>query len=309
MTNEQRKKKIIDFINKNKGCSKQAIINFLDGDRSRKPALNLIKELEIEGIVIDIKDKPNSKNSKLFVNNNNLFAIVPRELDEFESLFITFFRDHAQKSAVHVNDIYPLIRQIISRHKKKLKKRRLTLDELGYLIRSNRFLRDVIEGFGSILALVVKALEIFREFVQTYTIRAIIEWPNEINDSDSLNKLITISFFKISLIQTEIVKIINSTIPNLDPIEPEIRGASFFNLKNILIQCIFGKSSLDETRKYYRLFGIENDIRPLLDFMAKINKSTYKTNNYLPLNEWGLHDPSEWNAKMFRRVLKGYDPD
>jgi hypothetical protein len=63
-----------------------------------------------------------------------------------------------------------------------------------------------------------------------------------------------------------------------------------------------------ESASIIGFFGIESDIKPLLDFMIRINNSTYKHNDYLQLKEWGLHNPSEWNAKMFRRVLKGYDP-
>ena len=67
-----------------------------------------------EGIVISgPKDKPKSRDHKLFVNTNNPLIIIPKELEQFENAFFVLLRKTVDTLEVHSDS--PFSYNLISR--------------------------------------------------------------------------------------------------------------------------------------------------------------------------------------------------
>lgn len=299
---------IIDYINSHQYCGKNTVAHALQDYMAKKTVLKLIDELQSDGIIDNKKNlnKPKGTRHPLVVNNSNILLQVPVEIEEFETLFISFLQENMRKTAVHTTDLCPVITHIFLSHKKELKKKddeKLSIAEVGDIIRTDSNLRYLVDGLGTFLSMIVKSIEIFREFVQIYTIRAVIEWPDKVADKNLLNKLITQTFAKISTIQVKFIEIISSSIPLVDPIGLQVTEGRFFDVNKSLLDILAGESRRKEILDYYKYFEVEKDIEPVINYLYKISKNMdVERNKYLPLKEWGLHDVSEWNAETLRTV-------
>jgi hypothetical protein len=59
----------------------------MNGNHSRITILNILKGLEEKNIIIAKKDKPNSQEYHLFINSQNVLALLQGELQEFKKSF------------------------------------------------------------------------------------------------------------------------------------------------------------------------------------------------------------------------------
>ena len=84
---EQRRKKVIDFISEHQGCMAEDLVEGVQDFIGRGKVFNILKNLKDEMIVKEEKSKPNSRNIKLFVIKGNPLVTVPKKLYEFKASF------------------------------------------------------------------------------------------------------------------------------------------------------------------------------------------------------------------------------
>src|ERR1044071_6458269 len=82
---------ITDFIISNQGCSKEEIVRKLDKFMSRKTIFKLLNELSDVKITRHEREKPNSRNYKIYVDSQNPAVLVPREIQTFQRIFSSLY--------------------------------------------------------------------------------------------------------------------------------------------------------------------------------------------------------------------------
>jgi hypothetical protein len=170
-TEEDRRTKIIEYISSHQGCNLEDIVRGTENYVSRVTVYKILGLLEKVGAVRRQKDKPNSRDHKFFVDTNNPLISLPKEFDEFKKYY------------------YPLL-DIVKKEVKKY---------LAYQGRRG----DIYRCFYDLANLGL----IFGEFVRIYNTRALLVWPKQIRDNDSLKNLYMLLFSKVLEILGEISKV------------------------------------------------------------------------------------------------------
>src|SRR5919197_1878913 len=83
-----REWKIIDYITKHPGCSKQDVVRGMDGNPSRITVLNILDCLEASKLIIAKKKKTNSQIYNLYINNENFLISEKQRLDDLKNGFL-----------------------------------------------------------------------------------------------------------------------------------------------------------------------------------------------------------------------------
>src|SRR5215469_5266398 len=130
---EDRRTKIIEYITNHQGCNIQEVIRGVENYVSRVTVYKILGSLEKVGAIRRQKDKPNSRDFKLFVDTNNPLISLPKEFDEFKKYY------------------YPLLERL----KKDIKE---------YLTYQDRNAEEIIQCFGDLDLLGL----IFAEFIRIY---------------------------------------------------------------------------------------------------------------------------------------------
>ncbi|MGB7638980.1 MAG: BlaI/MecI/CopY family transcriptional regulator [Nitrososphaeraceae archaeon] len=89
--------KIIEYIKKNAGCSKQDVVRGMNGDPSRITILNILNKLENERMIIARKERTNSQIYRLFVNNESLIITKKQLLDDFKNSYLKLLEKSKEK--------------------------------------------------------------------------------------------------------------------------------------------------------------------------------------------------------------------
>lgn len=183
---EDRSTKIIEYITNHQGCNIQEVIRGVENYVSRVTVFNILDSLEKVGAIRRQKDKPNSRDHKLFVDTNNPLISLPKEFDEFKKTY------------------YSLLETV----KKNIK------EYLSYPQRDRFNTSMCFKELGD-LGL------IFGEFIRIYNARALLAWPNQIRDPESLKNLYMLFFSKVLEILDEIDKVFQFLFLDLGDLEKE----------------------------------------------------------------------------------------
>lgn len=154
---EERRTRILEYIINHQGCNVQDVIRRVEGYVSRVTVFNIIESLEKVGAIRKQKDKPNSRDHKLFADSNNPLISLPKEFDEFKEYY------------------YPLLEAI----KEQVK------------IEDN--IAQTCRYFGYLASLGL----IFGELVRIYDTRALLVWPKQIRDTETLKNLYILFFSEV----------------------------------------------------------------------------------------------------------------
>ena len=148
---KERREIIIKFVSQNQGCTFGQIAEGVKDKISRVPAYNIVSDLVDDVIVKD--EKVNRRDHRYFVDTNNPVIVTSREIDEFESAYISLLK----KVKEHINRRY---HELKTRH-------------------SNPEQRNVDEADEFLYAtdLIPRLLSIFSEVLKTYMLRSTIIWP------------------------------------------------------------------------------------------------------------------------------------
>src|SRR5215216_2270590 len=170
LNENKRRSIIIEYIKNNPGCNKQKVVNALDGQLSRVPILNTLKELKKERIIHELKEKQNSRDHKLFVNTGNIVVSVSQEIDELEKSFFSLFKSIKKK----YDAVYSSANS------------------------TNTYKGNIQDDVSKIVNLLWESSSIFYEIVNVYLLRSVILWPKKVQDKDVLKKLYSIVYTKIA---------------------------------------------------------------------------------------------------------------
>lgn len=80
---------------------------------------------------------------------------------------------------------------------KKKHNKKLTSGEIVNIMQDVDVSSD-FEEMSIYISFIIKAIDLFNEFVRLYTVQSMAKWSIEINDRRSLNKLLSLVFNKIS---------------------------------------------------------------------------------------------------------------
>jgi hypothetical protein len=185
MEEKERREIIIEFISQNQGCTFGQIAEGVEDKISRVPAYNTVSDLVDDGIVKD--EKVNRRDHRFFVDANNPMIVVSREIDEFESVYISLLK----KVREHINRRY---HDVMAR---------------DYSDPLHRSLGEIDEVFNT-TDLISTSFRIFSEVLKMYMLRSTILWPNIIEDKDFRNMLNSTVFAKFSDIRNHVHEIFSS---------------------------------------------------------------------------------------------------
>ena len=107
---EDRSAKVVEFIRNHQGCNFQALVNGVENYMSRVTAYNTVHSLEKVGVIRAQKDKPNSRDHKLFVTTDNLLVSIPQELNEFEKSYLKLL--DKSKERIRKKDFSPFVKKL-----------------------------------------------------------------------------------------------------------------------------------------------------------------------------------------------------
>ncbi len=269
MDNSTRRKKITNYIKDNPGCNIQDIVK--DGEKkgygAKKTIENILDELEKENILRKSKEKPNSRQYQLFVDNENLFLIIPSQLDELFSR-LKIFMEHLKSMyfkpfANWPNFDYALGTMIFSSETEKM----------YYLL-------------GRILKLPIVIVDVIND---AFMFHYYCIWPTKITNQLILTKLISLYFTKIAEMNIYLFK-------EIDNLKNHFKDFDKIFQKNIHIYQSYADSkSYSPLKKIIALehscdlpyLGDELDF--VLDYLWEINKD-YLQYIYPELNIYGLVD-------------------
>jgi hypothetical protein len=181
---EDRRTKIIEYITNHQGCNIQDVIRGVGDYVSRVTVFIILDSLEKVGAIRRQKDKPNSRDHKLFVDTNNPLISLPKEFVEFKRHY------------------YPLL-EIVKKEYKEQKQ----------LTPSKPSEED--------LMLLGRLGLIFVEFIRIYDCRALLVWPKQITDTESLKSLYMLFFSEVLEILGELKKVFKFVLSDLGPLTEE----------------------------------------------------------------------------------------
>lgn len=177
---DDNEKKVFEYIKNNPGKSKQDVVKALLGTRSRGLVFDIIKKLVKSKMVIQRSDDTNIQRHQLFVNSESLIIQVEKDIKAFKRSYLN------------------LIKRANEEYRKKLN---LNEDELK---KSRRPQIDIPEIYSSGVANDLS--NIFKQLILYYSLNAIFKWPEQIKDSESLNRIYLMVFQSLNEIFSELVK-------------------------------------------------------------------------------------------------------
>jgi hypothetical protein len=303
MNEEQRRKKVIDFISEHQGCIAEDLVEGIKNDIGRGKIFHILENLKVEMIVTEVRAKPNSRNIKLYVDKDNPLVIVPKKLDEFKQLFMVFLKSIRKdiRSTVFMSNFH------FKRFKKEMGKRegeKLSLDEIFEIfdmIRSDRIDDDAsmdLEMLSLNLSKFVRTVNILSRFIQTCIILSVFDWSPKIKDRDSLNRLLSIVYSEISNMQIETAQVVNQAFQAL-----EFEIPISFDFSKVLRQAMNVQNDLEEIFEYYRLMDLEDEVKPLIEYLSDMNNDLQQYQDNLPLDKILPNSPSDWTAETVKDYL------
>jgi hypothetical protein len=80
--------RVRNYVKKHPGTTKTKIVDYMEekGDSSRVATLKIINDLIFEEIIKVVRDRPKGRIPYLFINDNNEFNLIDKEISEIEAL-------------------------------------------------------------------------------------------------------------------------------------------------------------------------------------------------------------------------------
>jgi hypothetical protein len=174
--------KIFEYIRKNPGVSKEDVVKA--GIRSRNPVYTILENLEKYNLIIVRPDKTKAKRLQLFENKKSLIIQIENGIKNFKKSYLALIK--------RANTEYQ-------------KRQNLGVHDSGHELRVGSKLTKVAPEIYSAFV-DIDLMRILQQLIQGYAVKAIFEWPEEIKDPESLNRLYLMVFHMLSEIFSEHVK-------------------------------------------------------------------------------------------------------
>ena len=205
---------ITKFISENQYCKAEDVVQGVKDNISRVPVYGTLAKMMKEGLLRD--QKINRRDHRLVVDTNNPIIEISRELEEFESAYISLLekvkehinRRYYELKNCHYSDPGPSVVDEANRHPFR---RALSGEEHRAL--------DEFKGLFYVDDLISQLVHIFSEVRKLYMLRSMTSWPTIIKDQDILNLLnstISAKFSDIRISMDEIfrsIKIVRDGAP------------------------------------------------------------------------------------------------
>jgi hypothetical protein len=273
-----REKIIIDFIIKKQYCNIEEVVKGVKNDISRVTVFKTLRNLIENGAVqryIENSQKRNSREHKLFVNQNNPFIYVPLELEQFDNAY------------------FSLLSKALAEFDRKI----LPAALLWKTTPSGLDPYDE-PNISSLSDLLFNLVYIFYSMVDTYLFRFLFKWSRTITDQKVLQKLYSMVFSKIADMQTRLFKAFTST-PKL--------GEFYKFIQPFIWQRFGGSERLIRYFDVFKEFDMQKEIELVIDSLWEII-GEFKTVVYPEpqRNNW----PYDWrklinNLKQYPELTQG----
>jgi hypothetical protein len=180
---------------------------------------------------------------------------------------------------------------------------KLSLDEIFEIFDMIR--RSVVDDASTDLEMLsldlskfVRTVNILSRFIQTCIILSIFDWSPKIKDKDSFNRLLYIVYSEISNMQIKTAHVVNQAFHAL-----EFEMPISFDFSKVLRQEMNEQNDLEEIFEYYRLMGLEDEVKPLIEYLSDMNKDLPQSQDNLPLDKILPISPSDWTAETVKEYL------
>jgi hypothetical protein len=253
ISDAQRRIHIINYISTHQGCTKADLERGLKDLISKKTIDKCVREMINEKILFEEKEKPNSRDHKLYVYENNPLVSVPNEIEQFKNAFFPFFN------------------KIINRYENTLFIRALEdiQDQEGKrsTIHTPKLLSD-----ERIAELNTLRLSMFFRMIDSYLFRSILIWPKQIQDKETRRKLYENVFTKIA-----------DMLINITELHEEDPHSSYFStrmsksqLEDHIYERLGGVNSLYRYHEIYKKVRMQKEVEAVIDSLWNIDKPIQK---------------------------------
>lgn len=252
ITPHQREQMVINYISEHLGCTRADITRGLENMISKKTSDKIVGKMIADGMVETKKEKPNSRDIKLFVKETNLLVAVPKQLEQFDKAFTVLINKTGQK-IMELVIAKPLSKQLD-----------ISNDPFVNLSSQQTFqLLDI-------------KLTIFFRLIDSILLQSLIIWPKQIKDKKILKEL----YFSV------FSKIVDMALK----FSEQHNDASFWktSLELQIIKRLHGVVALGEFQEIYENVGMKQEIDAVVDSLWNIDKGiqdlAYKEKKYLGID-------------------------
>lgn len=239
----EKEKRIFDFVKNNDGTSKQAVVDHFKNNKmySRVPVFRGIETLVKYRMLMVKVDNKNSQVHHLYINNQNLIASVQEDIALIQQSLCNLMSKSTQ--------IY---------------------DELEKRVKRNTNNSESIRRMGNIdLKTTSFIVRYFWHLISTYAWYAIFEWPQQIKDTEVLNRLYLTVFQKMQEVLNDIEKYV--------PFGVTEKAEKTESKLPKYIQ-IYLRFQADELKGHFHENGLDVEFDMLMDTLWKIgDKSLLKS--------------------------------
>jgi hypothetical protein len=245
----QRRIHIINYIATHQGCTKADLERGLKDLISKKTIHKWVSEMINEYILFEKKEKLNSRDHKLFVNENNPLVSAPKEIEQFENAFFSFFN------------------KITNRYENTLLVRAWEdyQDEEG---KRSTIHAPKLLSHERLAELTTLRLSIFFRMIDSYLFRSILIWSKQIQDKETRRKLYENVFTKIA-----------DMLINITELHDEDPDSSYLStrmskshLEAHISERLGGISSLNTYQERFKKVGMQKEVEAVIDSLWNIDK-------------------------------------
>jgi hypothetical protein len=248
MNEERRRKIVIDFIDRNQGCTAEDIVRGLkDTKRSigRVKVFRLIKDLKEENVILTDISQNNRRNKRLFLNATNPLVSFPKEIEEFK------------------NYLYPLFE--------------------GAQYRRHGWDPDLNEVYPSDI-LIGQCFILFFEYLNINNYRAFAIWPDTIKDKETLTKLYMLFYSEMTKLNLELREKFQPVDFGVSIKKKKILAKGMDreeyltiakNSAQVAMDIAPGTLHFEKIQRGFNEFKLDDVSRPVVQFLMKIGDEIY----------------------------------
>lgn len=245
LTYNKRRQKIIDFLSSNQGCNKELAIKNLSNYISKKTFNKYLDELIKENFVRAEKEKPNSRDYKLFLYNENPIIVISKELEEFKLLFFDLL-------------------QVVNR----------VFGDLGSIYQSQDKKTQFAIRLTEIIFYRNLPLNIINYLIKIYLIKILFILPSTVKDKAMIKQINSFIFTEIA----EIIMAINqyNSIKRIAKSKKDLFELSDFENFDLSAENLFDKIVHVHIMEAYEMAGIRKEFEKVVDKLWLINSDVQK---------------------------------
>lgn len=217
---------VFRYVSDHSHCSKADVERYLKGKSARVTTFKTIDTLVECGLIRDEINEKNRQTHSLVVNNDNELSLLIQELDKFENAYFS----------------------LIDKFKEEFEDPESKSEYSPF------------QKYGAFEDILL----IYQFILGTYSMRGIHIWPRRISDNESLSKLYTILFTRLSQMQLELAKRSRIIFEEYDIVENMVLNSSILPVS---------KDALFESSK---MFHYEKELEDVLHIVDSIGSEVKK---------------------------------